>query len=109
MPYWPCYHSADEHGRLPGDHDHRMDSAQFALDGNTHGAELCGIYTKKGAVYDAIGDTVFLITGLGRSPKKYFLSTKSLDQHSSQFIAKALSPAMPNTICWWPAPHADDR
>ena len=73
MAYWICYHNTDRLGHLPGDHEHRMDPATFACDGNTRGAMPCGIRTNKAMVKKARGDTVFLITGVGESPKKYFL------------------------------------
>ena len=105
MRYWVQYHNAEQHGRLPGDSEGRISKTQFIGDGDTTGAELCGIYTLKTVVQDAIRDTAFLIVGIGGPPRMHFLWSWFIIDHveemdDGQFNARGDDGAVLN-----PAPR----
>lgn len=66
--YWVQYHNYENLGHLPSELELDFDDVQY--DSNEF---MPGISTSKRAVLDAVGDTVFLIVGIGEHPKQYYL------------------------------------
>ncbi|MGK7913147.1 MAG: GIY-YIG nuclease family protein [Synechococcus sp.] len=69
IKHWVQYHNFERLGYLPGEQSLDIYEEDEISDNQL---QTCGISTRKGAVKDSRGDTVFLIVGVG-SPKQYFL------------------------------------